>query len=148
MAYIPNLSTTPTLSGGYYFLVAKSNSNNAQRVSAEEVATFVGENLDVNALTTQYEAPSATGFSVEIDDAAGNIWLILTPGAGYATGTILMPESPVDQQTVNVNCTQAVTTLTVSGNGNTATGAPTTLAANAYFTMRYDQVTGAWYRVG
>jgi hypothetical protein len=32
--------------------------------------------------------------------------------------------------------------------GNTVTGAPTTLAANDFFTMRYDAATAAWYRVG
>jgi hypothetical protein len=27
------------------------------------------------------------------------------------------------------------------------TGAPTTLAANAFFTLRFDATTNAWYRV-
>jgi hypothetical protein len=52
-----------------------------------------------------------------------------------------------DKQTINVNCTQSVTTLTINGNGATVTGAPTTLAANAFFTLRFDAVTSTWYRV-
>jgi hypothetical protein len=147
-AYIPNLSTIATLSGGYYVLVCKGNNNNAQRASLEVLAEYVGETLNVDAVTTQYAAPSATGFSVEIDNADGGIWLILTPVAGYAAGTIVLPDSPVDQQTINVNCTQSVTTLTVNGNGNTVTGAPTTLAANAFFTLRYDETMSTWYRIG
>lgn len=149
-AYIPNLSTTPSLDGGYYFLVAKGNSNNAQRASAELVASFVGETLDVNGITTEYAAPSATAFNVELPDTSDDLWLILTPTAGFAAGTITLPESTAaeDQQTVDVNCTQAVTTLTVAGNGATVTGAPTTLAANAFFRLRYDAVTSTWYRIG
>jgi hypothetical protein len=53
-----------------------------------------------------------------------------------------------DRQELLVNCTQAVTTLAVSGNGATVTGAPTTLAANAFFRLRFDQASSVWYRVG
>ena len=148
MAYIPNLSTIATLDGGYYVLVCKGNNNNAQRASMDAVSDYVAKILGVNAITTQYAAPSATGFSVDIDNADGGIWLILTPGGGYANGEIVLPDSPSDQQTININCTQAVTTLVVDGNGNTVTGAPITLSANAYFTLRYDAVVGVWYRIG
>lgn len=99
------------------------------------------------AFAKQYSAPSATGFSVSITD--GDTHLILTPVAGYAAGTIVLPlkSTVVDGQRVLVNCTQAVTTLTVSGNGATVTGAPTTLAANAFFTLEYDSIGATWYRV-
>lgn len=99
---------------------------------------------------TQYSAPAATGFSVTVTPATtgASVFLLLTPVAGYAAGTIVMPASPVDQQEVLVSCTQAVTTLTVSGNGSTINGAPATLAANAFFRMRFDGVLSAWYRVG
>jgi hypothetical protein len=66
---------------------------------------------------------------------------------GYAAGTIVLPAVPTNEQVVNLNTTQAVTTLTVNGNGKTVTGAPTTLAANAFFTLRFDATTNAWYRV-
>ena len=40
-------------------------------------------------------------------------------------------------------------TLTINGNGATAvTGAPTALAANAFFRLRFDRATSSWYRVG
>jgi hypothetical protein len=80
-----------------------------------------------------------------------NVHLILTPLAGYAAGTITLPAKAtlVDKQEVLVNCTQAVTTLTIGLNGATgAVGAPTTLAANAFFRLMYDAVTSNWYRVG
>ena len=37
---------------------------------------------------------------------------------------------------------------TVAGNGSTVNGAPTTLAANSFFRLRFDGVFKAWYRVG
>jgi hypothetical protein len=106
---------------------------------------------------SQYAAPSATGFSVTITDGSSdgvtssNVHLILTPLAGYAAGTIVLPAKAglVIKQEVLVNCTQSVTALTVSLNGATgAVGAPTTLAANAFFRLKYDAITSNWYRVG
>ena len=101
--------------------------------------------------TTQYAAPSATGFTVQVLDGSDNVWLILTPTAGFAAGAIKLPDASkcVDKQEVLINCTQAVTTLTINGNGATAvTGAPTALAANAFFRLRFDSATSSWYRVG
>lgn len=118
-------------------------------------ASWLSENITVsgNGMVTQYSAPSATGFSVTIGtgiDAGSSVWLVLTPVAGYAAGTIVLPAiaDVVDKQEVLVNCTQAVTTLTINGNGATVTGAPTTLAANAFFRLRFDAVLSTFYRVG
>lgn len=114
-------------------------------------ASWLSENITVegDGKVTQYAAPSATGFTVTITNASDSVWLILTPVAGYAAGTILLPAlaNCVDKQEILCNCTQAVTTLTISGNGSTVTGAPTTLAANAFFTLRFDAVLSTWYRV-
>jgi len=116
---------------------------------------YMQDNLTVTTdnMVTQYAAPSATGFSVTIGtgiDAGLSVWLVLTPVAGYAAGTLVLPASGdvVDKQEILVNCTQSVTTLTITGNGSTVTGAPTTLAANGFFRLRYDAVLTTWYRVG
>jgi len=76
--------------------------------------------------------------------------LLLTPAATYAAGTIVLPEktSCIDGQELMCTCTQIVTALTVSGNGATVNGAPTALAANGFFRLRFDAVFSAWYRVG
>lgn len=100
----------------------------------------------------QYAAPNATGFNVQIAPVAtgGSVYLLLTPAAGYAAGTITLPAQALckDGQEVLVTCTQAVTALTVAGNGATVVGAPTTLAANAFFRLRFDGVFKNWYRIG
>jgi hypothetical protein len=101
---------------------------------------------------TQRAAPGATGFSVSIlgSDPADDVHLILTPVAGYAAGTLVLPPASTcrDKQTVLVNTTQAVTTLTITPNGASAVvGVPTTLTANAYFRLKYDKATNNWYRI-
>lgn len=122
------------------------------RASAEALLAFMQGNLTfpTQQFTTQYAAPSATGFSVQVTNGADNIHLILTPTAGFAAGTLVLPVTPgaVDKQEVLVSCTQAVTALTVNGNGATVTGAPTTLAANAFFRLKLDATTNVWYRIG
>lgn len=122
-----------------------------QRVLSGTLKAYLDSiSTDVNSKTAQYEAPSATGFSVQITDGSDSIWLRLTPTAGFAAGTIVMPASSnaIENQEVLINCTQIVTTLTMDGNGATVTGAPTTLAAaNAFFTLKFDSVTTTWYRV-
>lgn len=104
------------------------------------------------ALVTQYAAPAATGFTVLIApvDAGDSIYLLLTPNAGYAAGTITLPAAAtcVDGQELLVTTTQLVTALTVAGNGSTVNGAPTTLAANGFFRLRFDGVLHTWNRVG
>ena len=103
-------------------------------------------------LITQYSAPAATGFSVTIAPvtSGASVLLLLTPAAGYAAGTITLPAVALcqDGQQVRVSCTQAVATLTTAGNGATVNGAPTALTANSFFTLRFNGVLAAWYRVG
>jgi len=152
MTTINQYPTVDELTSSDLMLVWTSANGDTRKVSVATLAAFVQELLtEANGgFETQYSAPSASGFSVTINPTTdgGSVHLLLTPVAGYAAGTIVMPADPVDQQELLVNTTQSVTALTVSGNGSTVTGAPTTLAANAFFRMRYDSVFNGWYRVG
>jgi hypothetical protein len=98
---------------------------------------------------TQYAAPSATGFTVQIQDSNASVWLILTPLAVYASGTIKLPlvQNCKDKQEILINTTQALTLLTVDGNGSTTVGIPTTLTANQSFKLRFDAVMKTWYNI-
>lgn len=126
------------------------------RLSILEVLDYIQEGLDVldstvQQFATQYAAPSATGFSVQINDNSGNTHLILTPTTGFAAGTLVLPSSTsaVDRQEILINSTQQVTTLTIDGNGAIAvTGEPGTIAADGFFRLKYDLPTQTWYRVG
>lgn len=131
--------------------IYSSEQGDARKASMATLLAFFSGQITANDdKVTQYAAPSATAFDIQVNNDSDSIWLILTPTAGFAAGTITLPAvaNCVDRQEVLVNCTQAVTTLTVAGNGGTVTGAPTTLAANAYFRLRFDAVTKTWYRVG
>lgn len=122
-----------------------------RKISVNTLVTLLQAQLTFSTYVTQRAAPSATGFTVAIMTTTANVHLILTPVAGYAAGTITLPAVAglVDGQRVLINCTQAVTTLTINANGAIAvTGAPTTLAANAFFTLKYDLASQTWYRVG
>ena len=143
---INTLTAASSISGSTQF--PSWNDSDTQRVPGSLLLAWMQSNLTFTglALAQQYAAPSATGFSVTVDQA--DTWLILTPVAGYAAGTIIMPATRSNGQVVQVNCTQAVTTLTVDGNGTTITGAPATIAANGFFKMQFDAVLSAWFRVG
>lgn len=159
MTQINQLSAVDQLAGGDNLPVFDTSNGDARKVSVSALLAYMQANLVFPTVTgvpqfeTQYAAPSATGFSVTIAPpvAGDNVHLILTPTAGYAAGTIVLPPvaTVVDKQEVLVNCTQQVTALTVNGNGAVAvTGEPTSLAADDFFKLKYDAVLQTWYRVG
>lgn len=131
--------------------IYSSANGDARKASMATLLAFFAGQITVNDdKITQYAAPAATGFTVTISNGSNSIWLVLTPLAGYAAGTLTLPTvaNCADRQEILVNTTQAVTTLTINGNGATVVGAPTTLAANAFFRLRFDAVLDVWYRVG
>ena len=144
-------SPVASVTGGDNFAMWRPSAGDWFTAPLSALLAYFSSEITPGVHTTQYSAPSATGFTVTLTAAAtSNIWLILTPGAGYAAGTIKLPAPgySFDGQEVSVNCTQAVTTLTIDGNGATAvTGEPSGLSANDFFTLRYDAVTSTWYRV-
>lgn len=151
MATINQLTSVSSLSAGDNVPIYDSSNGDSRKFAISLLTSYLQSNLnftDGATFTTQYAAPSATAFSVSI--TGGNYHLILTPTAGFAAGTIVLPAltSSDDGDRVLVNCTQAVTTLTIDGNGATVTGGPTALMANDYFTLKYDAPTQSWYRVG
>lgn len=151
MTTINRLSAVDDISAGDLFPVYSQESGDARKASASLVREFMQEGITAaDDKITQYAAPSSNGFSVQIEDDSDSVWLVLTPTGTFATGTIVMPANAncVAKQELLVNCTQIVSALTVSGNGSTVTGAPTALAANGFFRLRFDDVTDTWYRVG
>lgn len=151
MPQINQLAAADQLQSGDQVPIYSAANGDARKASLALLKTFFQEGITAaDDKITQYAAPSATGFSIQINNDADSVWLVLTPTAGFAAGTLVLPAvaNCVDRQEVLVNCTQAVTTLTVSGNGATVTGAPTTLAANGFFRLRFDAITDTWYRVG
>jgi len=157
MSTINQLNAVDTPSGSDLLVIYSQQNGDSRKISLSNFLVWIQDNIVLSSSSafpeyiTQYSAPSATGFTVTLTDTQTNGWLILTPTAGFAAGTIKLPlaSNTLDKQEAIVNCTQAVTTLTIDGNGATAvTGAPTTLAANANFRLKYDKATSSWYRIG
>lgn len=151
MPEINQLSAVDSVQSGDQVPIYSSQNGDARKASMSTIKEFM--NSDITAADdklSQYAAPSATGFSVQITDGSDSVWLILTPVAGYTDGEIVLPAliNCVDKQEVLVNCTQAITTLVVDGNGATVTGEPASMAANDFFRLRFDDVVNVWYRVG
>ena len=153
MSSIDKLSKTGTLSAADLIPVFSGLLGSDTAATLATLLAWLQPQLTASgSYATQYSAPAATGFSVAIlpPTTGGSVFLLLTPAAGYAAGTITLPlqAACVDGQEVLCSCTQSVSTLTVAGNGSTINGAPTTLAAGGFFRLRFDGVFKAWYRVG
>lgn len=147
------LSQTTTLDAGDLLVLWKTSQGDYRGLSFTDAVAALQAVLTIGRpeAVTQYSAPSATGFSVQITDGSNDVHLILTPAAGYANGTIVLPAvaNVRDKQQVSVNCTQTLGALVVDGNGATAvTGEPAAfVAADEFFTMQYDLPTSTWYRI-
>ena len=135
------------LSAGDLLAVWSQANGDTRKVSFTLIGTLL--NAGTQIPTKQYANPAASGFTVTLMDNGDNKWLILAPAAGYAAGTIVLPAlvNSVEGQELLVNCSQAITTLTINGNGSTVVGAPTTLTANSCFRLRYDADAHVWYNI-
>jgi hypothetical protein len=147
------LTQTTTVNSGDWAVLYQASQGDFRGVSLTDMLTYLETALDLGRPEpeTQYAAPSASGFSVQILDDDKDVHLILTPVAGYAAGTIVLPlvSNLRDKQEITVNCTQALTALTITPNGAVAvTGAPTAFLANEFFKIKYDVVVQTWYRIG
>ena len=105
---------------------------------------------DAEGLVTQYLNPSASGFSVTIAPLVDgqSVWLLLQPTGAFAAGTIVLPDKAelLDHQEVEVMCSQNLAAITINGSGASVSGAPTALTAYTPFKLRFDVITGTWYR--
>jgi hypothetical protein len=153
---IERLSLLDTITASTNFAVNVNNQD--YRVLAQTVYDFIqnineefgGGGAVSETKTIQYFAPSATGWSVPIESESNSVWLIITPTAGFANGTITLPAvlNVLEGQEILVNCTQSVGTLAINGNGGNVIGAPTSLAANDSFLLKFEPILKNWYRVG
>ena len=126
-----------------------------RRVTFSDILTLfqanTEESVGLKEANSQYYAPALTGFTVQVNDDSEDTHLIMTPPNTLAAGTIKLPlvSHLRDKQTVLVNCTQQITTLSLDMNGAVAiNGAPTALAADDFFELKYDLPVSTWYRIG
>lgn len=158
MTDINRLTVQDTISVGDTIPFYSAGNASPRGISAGNFAEFVqSQTSESGGLLTQYATPTATGQTTTVvpPTQGASVWLEMTPQGAYAAGTVLLPSAAVaiDGQEVLVTSTLAVTTLTVqfvnaAGATVTVTGAPTTLAANGFWRMRFDAVFKLWIRIG
>jgi len=152
MTDINQLSTADTLTAGDLLPIWRTNNSDTRKTSLTALQSFMQTNLTFSAgqFVVQYAAPAATSFTVALLANTNNQWLILTPLAGYAAGTITFPllSSVADNQEILIFSTQAVTTLTLSGNGATIVGAPTGISQNGALRFKFNSLASTWYVIG
>lgn len=86
-----------------------------------------------------------TGFSITLDQCPT---LVLNPAGTLATGTVLLPASPVDGQYVEIISSQTQTAITITAaTGDTINNVPTALVALTGVKLGYNAADRVWYRV-
>lgn len=150
MPTINQLSPLSQVSGGDQLPIYATNNGDARRVSITQLLEYFQQTFAAPTVSTNLYTPG-TGFNITVPTpTTAQQWMLLQPAGTLATGTITLPLNTgvPDGTEVRVTTTQIITTFTLALNGAAAAfGAPTTLAANAFFTMRFYQSTNSWYRV-
>ena len=150
MPTINQLSGLSQLSGGDLLPVYVPNNGDARKVSVSQLLAYFQTTFAAPTVATNLYTPS-TGFNITVPTPVSEQqWMIIQPAGTLASGTITLPLNTgvPDGTQVRVTTTQIITSFTLALNGAAnAYGAPTTLAANAFFTMRFNQSTNSWYRI-
>jgi hypothetical protein len=151
MPTINQLAGLSQVSGGDLLPIYVPNNGDARKVSVTQLLTYFQTVFAAPTVSTNLYTPGA-GFNVTVPTPVSEQqWMLLQPAGTLATGTITLPlnTGTPDGTQLLVTTTQIITAFTLALNGAAAAfGAPTTLAANAFFTMRFYQSTNSWYRIG
>ena len=150
MATINQLSAASSVSGADLLPIYSSTNGDARKLSISALLTYFQTTFAAPTMATNVYVPS-TGFNIAVPTpVAQQQWLLIQPAGTLAAGTVTLPlnTSTPDGTEILVTSTQIITTFTLALNGATAAnGAPTTLAANGFFRMRFVQSQNSWYRI-
>lgn len=150
MPQINQLPLMVTLSGGDQLPIYSPNNGDARRTPLSALLAYFQTTFAAPTLATNLYTPG-TGFNITAPTPVSQQqWMLLQPAGTLADGTITLPLNTgvPDGMELLVTSTQVVTTFTLALNGAAAAfGAPTTLAANGFFRMRFYQATNSWYRI-
>ena len=150
MPYINQLPLLAQVSPGDQVPVYSPNNGDARRLPVSSLLQYFQQTFASPTLATNVYTPG-TGFNVAAPTpVAAQQWMLIQPAGTLALGTITLPlntQTP-DGTEVLVTTTQQITGFTLALNGATAAyGAPSTLAAEDFFRMRFVQATNSWYRI-
>lgn len=101
--------------------------------------------MDIRMIPVKQYATPTTGSTINVS-TNGYVKLRIVPAGSLLALTVSLPSSPQDGDVVEIACTQAITTFTMS-NG-TVNGALTTMAASTFAVYEYNSDSSQWIRVG
>jgi hypothetical protein len=147
MPTINQLPSASTLSSSDQLPVYSSSNGDARKASLSALLAWFRATFASPDFETVLEAPTGSGFNIQLAASTESLWLIANPTGAFAAGTITLP--PVadcfDGQEIIVTCSQAVTALTVDGNGATVLGEPSSLGTGGFFALRFRKSQSTWY---
>jgi hypothetical protein len=125
-----------------------SNNGSTFKLSLGSLVSWLQSNFARQDYTKNITTP-VNGFTLTVAQDGLNRWEIIRPVGALATGTIILPSASVavDGQEILFNCSYSIAALTVNGNGSSVEGAPTVLASEDTFKLRYELITETWYNV-
>ena len=145
------LNTSSTFNQTMAFVVYDNSNCRPSQVPSAEVLDYFQKTFAAPGMSVNLYTPG-TGFNIVMPTpVTQGQWALIQPAGTLATGTVTAPlnTQTADGTELTVTTTQQITTFTFALNGAAASyGAPTTLAANAFFKMRFYQPTNSWYRIG
>ena len=147
MPYINQLPVLAQLSGGDSIPVYSPTNGDARRASITSLIEYFQANFaDPNYLTI-INAPTNSGFNIQLGAQTQSLFLIINPTGAFAAGTITLPPvaSCFDGQEILVVSSQSIASLTVNGNGGTLLGVPGALGIGSFFTIRFNRLQSTWY---
>ena len=150
---MPTINQLPSLSqvsGGDQLPIYVPNNGDARKVSINQLLQYFQQSFAAPTVSTNLYV-LATGFNITVPTPVSEQqWMLLQPAGLLAAGTITLPLNTgvPDGTQLLVTSTQTITALTIGLNGAAAEfGAPTTISAGGFFTLRFYQATNSWYRV-
>ena len=150
MSTINQLSLLTQVSAGDQLPVYSPNTGDARRLPMSALLAYFQQQFASPTTAVNLYTPG-TGFNIAAPTPVSEQqWILLQPAGTLATGTVTLPlnTSTPDGTEILVTTTQIITTFAVGLNGAAAAnGAPTTLAANAFFRLRFYLATNSWYRI-
>lgn len=143
---ISQLSAVTALATGDQIVVWSSSNGDTRKASLTTLLAFFEDQFAAPGFETQTNAPTSSGFNLQLTASTESIWAVVNPTGAFAAGTITLPPvaDAFDGQQIICTCSQAITALTVAGNGATVSGEPTSLAADGAFVLRYNLSSTTW----
>lgn len=96
--------------------------------------------------TTAYNYLSSTTSPIDLSE--GIVDNFINQGGTQSTFTFKLPANPIDGQVSTLTFNNAVTTLTISGNGHTILGTnPTSAAVGSVYSFKFYGKIDSWFRI-